>query len=122
MKILVKPHDVIFQMTIEGKGAYQIARILTDEKVMRPSVYVALHDGGNYTPKSADEPCTWGGCSVKNILDKPEYMGHTANFKTLKKSYKDKKKQNRPKDEWLIFENTQEPIVASEVWHTAQKC
>lgn len=58
----------IFNMTIEGKGSYQIARTLTDEKVMRPSVYVALRDGGNYTPKSANEPYTWGGRSVQNIL------------------------------------------------------
>lgn len=112
----------IFNMTIEGKGAFQIARILTDEKVTRPQVYIALRDGGNYTPKSAQEPYNWGGKSVQNILDKPEYMGHTANFKTQKNSYKDKKAKNRPKEDWTIFENTQEPIVDPETWNTAQKC
>ena len=112
----------IFRMTIEGKGAYQIARTLTDEKIIRPQVYIALRDGGKYTPKSANEPYTWGGRSVQNILDKPEYMGHTANFKTQKDSYKTRRGKNRPKDEWVIFENTQEPIIDTETWHSAQKC
>ena len=65
----------IFQMTIEGKGPYQIARTLTDEKVTRSSVYIALRDGGTYTPASVSEPYSWSGCSVKNILARPEYMG-----------------------------------------------
>jgi len=112
----------IFNMTIEGKGAYQIARILTDEKIIRPQVYVALRDGGNYIPDSAKEPYTWGGKSVQNILDKQEYMGHTVNFKTAKENYKSRKTKDRPKDEWVVFENTQEPIIEPETWHTAQKC
>ena len=32
----------IFQMTIEGKGPYQIGKILTDEKITRPSVYIVV--------------------------------------------------------------------------------
>jgi DNA invertase Pin-like site-specific DNA recombinase len=112
----------IFQMTIEGKGPYQIARALTDEKITRPSVYVALRDGGTYTPVSTAEPHTWGGASVKNILAHPEYMGCTANFKTYKDSYKDKKAKFRPQEEWTVFEGTQEAIVDAETWHTAQKC
>ena len=37
----------IFQMTVDGKGPYQIARELSDEKVVRPSVYIAQRDGGH---------------------------------------------------------------------------
>jgi hypothetical protein len=32
-------------MTVEGKGPYQIARTFTDEKILRPSAYIALRDG-----------------------------------------------------------------------------
>ena len=39
-----------------------------------------------------------------------EYLGHTVNFKTTKKSYKSKKKIKNPESEWVIFENTHEPI------------
>jgi hypothetical protein len=112
----------IYRMTIDGKGPFQIARILTDEKVTRPSVYIAKRDGENYTPASASEPHNWGGAAVKNILDRPEYMGCTVNFRTYKDSYKDRKHKIRPREEWSVFENTQEPIVDAETWKTAQKC
>ena len=39
-----------------------------------------------------------------------EYLGHTVNFKTRKKSYKSKKVINNPEREWVIFENTHEAI------------
>lgn len=62
------------------------------------------------------------GVPFRTYWDKPEYMGHTVNFKTFKNSYKDKKCKTLPKEEWTIFENTQEPIVDPETWNTAQKC
>jgi len=112
----------IFQMTIDGKGPWQIAKVLTDENVTRPSTYIAKRDGSRYTPKGASEPYAWSSATVQNTLDRAEYMGCTVNFRTYKDSYKDKKKKFRPKDEWLIIEGTQEPIVDRETWETAQKC
>jgi len=112
----------IFQMTIEGKGTYQIGRTFTDEKIVRPSVYVAVRDGGTYTPTGASEPYKWDGTTVRNILDRAEYMGCTVNFRTYKESYKDKKRKHRPKEERSVFEGTQEAIVDAETWRTAQKC
>ena len=110
----------IFQMTIDGKGPYQIARTLTDEKQLRPTAYIAIRDG--YDIPNPNDKYIWGGQSVKNILDKPEYMGHTVNFRTYKDSFKSKKYKVRPQDEWVIFENTQTPIVDKITWETAQKC
>jgi len=110
----------IFQMTIDGKGPYQIARTLTDEKILRPTAYIALRDG--YDMPNPGDKYNWGGQSVKNILDKPEYMGHTINFRTYKESYKDKKCKRRPKEEWTVFEGTQDPIIDETTWESAQKC
>ena len=110
----------IFQMTIAGKGPYQIARVLTDEKILRPTAYIALRDG--YDIPDPEDKYNWGGRSIQNILDKVEYMGHTANFKTYKDSYKDKKSIQRPPDEWVIFKDTQQPIVDEATWEAAQKC
>ena len=112
----------IFHMTIEGKGPYQIARTLTDEKIMRPSVYIAMRDGGAYTPVGAAQPYTWGGATIVNILGRQEYMGSTVNFRTRKDSYKDNKHVHRPQEEWAVFDGTQEPIVDAATWQTAQKC
>jgi hypothetical protein len=56
------------------------------------------------------------------MVEKPEYMGHTVNFRCYKDSYKDKKCKRRDSDKWVIFEGTQEPIIDKTTWEAAQKC
>lgn len=63
----------------------------------------------------------WSGYVVGQILSKPEYMGHTVNFRSHKQSYKDKNAVMNPREDWLIFENTHEAIVNRETWELAQK-
>jgi len=48
-------------------------------------------------------------------------MGHTVNFRSYKKSYKDKRAIIKPQEEWLIFENAHEAIVDKETWELVQK-
>ena len=110
----------VFEMTIDGKGPYQIARTFTDEKILRPVAYIALRDG--YEIADPDDRYTWMGMTIKNILDRREYMGDTVNFRSHKESFKSKKYKQNPESEWQIFRDTQEPIVSREVWETAQKC
>ena len=111
----------IFRLAVEGHGPYDISRMLTEEKVQCPAYYLAVHGVGtkkNNTDMS--RPHDWYCNTVGTILSKPEYMGHTVNFRTSKKSYKDKRVKNAPED-WLIFENTHEAIVDPETWKLAQQ-
>jgi hypothetical protein len=110
----------VFEMTVDGKGPYQIARTFTDEKILRPSAYIALRDGHEIA--DPDDRYNWMGMTVKNILDRREYVGDTVNFRSRKESFKSKKHLANPESEWQIFENTQEPIVSREMWETARKC
>ena len=48
-------------------------------------------------------------------------MGDTVNFRSHKESYKDKTSVPNPKEDWLIFRDTHEPIVDRETWELAQK-
>ena len=67
----------IYRMAIEGKGPYEIARILATEKVERPSYYLAQRGMGNHQSNyNAADPYTWRGGTVADILSKQEYMGH----------------------------------------------
>ncbi|MCI5864807.1 MAG: recombinase family protein [Cloacibacillus porcorum] len=112
----------IFRLTIEGYGPYEIARILFDDKIETPAVYFGKQNRGIWKSKE-DFPNSynWSGFVVGQILSKPEYMGHTVNFRSHKLSYKDKSSVQNPEDEWLIFENTHEAIVDKETWELAQK-
>ena len=112
----------IYRLSVEGHGAYEIAAILRDDKVERPACYLARHGRG--TQKNTvdmSRPYDWDGHSISYILAKPEYMGHTVNFRSHKESYKDKQRVPNPKEEWLIFENTHEAIVDPETWQLAQR-
>ena len=112
----------IFRLTIDGKGPYDIARILFDNKVETPAVYWGKQNRGIWKSKEEyPNPYNWSGYIVGSILSKPEYMGDTVNFRSHKASYKDKHSVKNPKDEWLIFENTHEAIVDRETWELAQK-
>ncbi len=112
----------IFRLTIEGYGPYEIARILFDDKIETPAVYFGKQNKGVWKSKEEfPNPYNWSGFIVGQILSKPEYMGHTVNFRSHKQSYKDKNPVKNPKDEWLIFENTHEAIVDKETWELAQK-
>jgi len=112
----------IFRLTIDGFGPYEIARILFDDKIETPAVYFAKRNIGLWKSKEEfPNPYNWSGYIVGQIISKPEYMGHTVNFRTHKVSYKDKHSVKNPKEDWLIFENTHEAIVDKETWELAQK-
>lgn len=111
----------IYRMAIEGKGPYETARILALEKIERPSYYLAQRGMGNHKSNyNSTEPYAWRGNTISDILSKPEYMGHTVNFRTYKESYKDKRVKMTPKEDLVIFENTQEAIIDKETWERVQ--
>ena len=112
----------IFQLTIEGHGSYEIATMLCEEKVETPAVYFARQGRGVWKSKEdIPRPYSWNGFAVGQILSKPEYMGHTVNFRTHKESYKDKRAVVHSPEDWLIFEDTHEAIVDRETWELVQK-
>jgi DNA invertase Pin-like site-specific DNA recombinase len=112
----------IFQLSVEGNGPRQIARILMMDRVERPSFYLARQGRGTTLGRAdMSRPYDWTDSTIVDILGKPEYMGHTVNFRSYKPSYKDKKTVKRPPEEWLIFEDTHEAIVDPETWKLAQR-
>ena len=111
----------IFQMAVNGKGPGVIATTLRDEKVETPSYYETTHGICNRVARTdMTRPYDWYPGTVSSILSKPEYMGHTVNFRGYKETYKSKKVTMRPKEEWVIIENAHEAIVDPETWKLAQ--
>lgn len=112
----------IYRMSLEGKGPYEIARILSEEQIERPSYYLAKRGLGTCrSNNNTATPYVWRGATVRDILSKPEYIGHTVNFRSYKESYKDKRAKKTPKEDWVIFKNTQEAIVSEEMWNKVQE-
>ena len=113
----------IFRMTIEGKGPQQIAKALAADGIERTSYYMTRRGFVNYTKFGGEETkYEWNTKTVADLIAKPEYMGHTVNFRTNKESYKDRRRKDNPKNEWMIFENTHPAIIDEETWNLAQRC
>ncbi len=112
--------ELIFQLAVEGNGPGKIARMLRERKIVTPGTLIFQRTGrkDRYDP---DHPCHWNESSVANILEQPEYLGHTVNFKTTKKSYKSKRIVQNPPDKQMVFENTHEAIVTQEIWDVVQQ-
>lgn len=109
----------IFQMYVDGYRIAEIAHKLTEEKVETPTVYNLKK--GIKIRRVSEFPEMWNQITINYILDQMAYAGHTVNFQTMKKSYKSKKQIYLPQEEWLIFRNTQEPIIDEKTFETVQQ-
>ena len=67
------------------------------------------------------KPYEWAGVSVVRMLEKPEYMGDTVNFRTKKLSYKDKVAVKNDSDEIVVFTDTHEAIIDRKTWYMVQE-
>ena len=111
----------IFKMTLEGKGAETIARILQENKVMIPMAYwfsKGLPRGGK---NSQPNPYKWCKTTVSKILANQEYCGDVINFKTYSKSFKNKIRFDNPQENWAIFKDVHEPIIDRDSFLQVQK-
>lgn len=104
-----------FDLCMKGYGPSQITRIFNEKGYTTPTVKknIKWDYTGGYE--------LWSRATVCNILQTPEYLGHTINFKYYKKSYKSKKYYISDKEDWVVFENTQEPIIDQATFDTVQK-
>lgn len=109
----------IFEMFSNGVRMPEIARKLTQEKVETPTLYNLKH--GIKIRRTSEFPEIWSNATIKGILDQIAYAGHTVNFQTTKKSYKNKKQVRLPKEGWVIYRNTQEAIIDEKTFETVQQ-
>ena len=110
----------IFALCIKGYGPSQIARILTERGIDTPVIHFHKHKLPT-SLKLNEDSNIWCSKTVAQILENEQYLGHTINFKTYRKSYKSKKFFINPKEKWVVFENTQEAIIDQDTFDTVQK-
>ena len=109
----------IFAWCVDGLGPTQIAKHLKAAKVPTPTEHWS-NIGRNCSNLPA-VPYNWCSDTVANILSKQEYCGDTVNFRSTTKSFKNKKKIERPPEEWQIFKNTHPAIIDREVFALVQE-
>lgn len=109
----------IFALCIQGYGPSQIAKQLSAKQIMTPTEYWCSI--GRKCAKPPAKEHHWAPDTIAEILGKPEYAGHTVNFKTTRKSFKNKKTIHRPQSEWKVFKNTHPAIICQEDFDLVQQ-
>lgn len=111
----------IYGMTLDGMGTEQIAAQLEREEILTPRAYW-LKKGVKRPGKGKQQPPTkWNSSTVTKILSLQEYCGDILNFKTYSKSYKNKKRIENDRENWVVFKDVHEPIIDRAVWEQVQQ-
>ena len=113
----------IFQEAKSGKSLSEISKGLESDKIFKPDRHRIEIGLKPISSSSHVEtlPYFWTRETLSAILGREEYLGHTVNLRTRKKSYKDKRKVDNPKEDWLVFKNTHEAIIDQETFEIVQK-
>jgi DNA invertase Pin-like site-specific DNA recombinase len=105
----------IFRLSVDGFGPAQIARQLNGEHLLNPSSY-KYERGIMSKPRPCKDPYFWNSTTIHKILDAPEYLGTTINFKTWSKSYKDNRPRLNAPENQMVFEDSHPAIIDEETW------
>jgi site-specific DNA recombinase len=109
----------IYLMRLEGMGISSIVRKLNDSGIIPPRRY--LFEKGLVKSEYYAKQGLWNDNTLLMMLQNPTYIGHLAQRKSTSAFYKGIKSQrNAPKD-WVVVENTHDPIIDSNTFYTVQK-
>ncbi len=111
----------IFRLTADGAGYNKITRIFREEKVMNPITYFNQNNPDYFKADYWRKEFDWHVTSVRAILNNEVYLGMLVYGKRRNKTMKSKQMVKNPREEWIVAENTHEPIILKELWDTAHK-
>ena len=108
----------IYDLFLEGKGTYQIAKLLTGEGIEPPGLQMKMKNVVNNITNTTDK---WNHNTVRRILSNQIYIGNCVQNKSKKISYKSKKMIAIPEEEHTITKNHHKAIIPIDKWELAQK-
>ena len=108
----------IYGMVMEGLPLREISLKLQKQRLRNPGNYLKT---GELYLREDDDPQPWYVGTISNILSSRMYIGDLVQGKKKSRLYKGEKEQLTSKDEWIITENTHEPIVSRETFDAVRR-
>ena len=105
----------IFGMALEGMSCRQIATQLNTEGVPTPAAYAGLP-----VPKSGSYTGLWSSERISEMLQNETYIGNMVQGRSVKLSYKSRKCLHQARENWVVVENTHEPLIDREAFEKVQ--
>ena len=111
----------IFKLYLEGESVDGIARIMEERQHLNCTSYWASKGINRGGKKCQPNPYKWKSNTICEILKRQEYCGDVLNFKTRSQSFKNHNRIDNPREEWMVFKDKHEPIIARETFEKVQK-
>lgn len=109
----------IFKMFCDGIGYVRMTKILREKKILNPQAYFNKNNPNFYKSDYWRQNFDWHATSIRVILNNPVYLGQTTFGRTKVKGKTKKKKVATDESEWIVVENTHEPIIDKATWNLA---
>ena len=109
---------MIFDEFISGNSMIGIVKKLNGMGIPNPTLY-KQQKGFHFTSRT-DNDGLWSDRTVRRILQNQMYIGNMVQGVNRTVNYKVHECRAVPKDEWIIVENTHEPIIDRETFDKAQ--
>lgn len=109
----------IFKMFCDGIGYVRMTKILREKKILNPQAYFNKNNPDYYKSDYWCQNFDWHATSIRVILNNPVYLGQTTFGRTKVKGKTKKKKVATEESEWIVVENTHEPIIDKATWNLA---
>lgn len=107
----------IFALRRGGMSFNKIAKRLNDEKISTPAQY-RREIGQVKTDRYKN--ARWNIFTLKSIVENPVYIGHTVQGRKKSGLCQGRKQQRTQKSEWIIVENTHEPLIDEGTFRAVQ--
>jgi len=114
----------IYRWYIEGLGKSAISRKLNEMGIPSPAKQRFIRDRREDKPEheySRTVSGFWTLQSINGILENPVYIGHMTQGKRTQASYKNPKRLLIAREDWIIAENTHEPIIDKATFDKVQE-
>lgn len=109
----------IFQMFVDEKMGYaQIAKVLNGDGVIGPKAYKHFKRTKEL-PKNYD--AVWKGGTIARMLCNPYYAGDSRHNHHGRDSFGEKKQWEEPAENWILVEDTHDPVVPRALYLKAQE-
>lgn len=112
----------IFRMFADGIGYVRMTKLLREQNVLNPQAYFNQNNPDYY--KTSDywrKPFDWHATSIRAILNNPVYLGKLVFGRSKTKGFFDKRRVHTEESEWVVAENTHEPLITQEQWDTVHQ-
>jgi Site-specific recombinases, DNA invertase Pin homologs len=109
----------LFRESAGGDSGRNIAAKLNTEDVDTPAEYYFKQTGKRAT--RGDNGQQWGSTTIIQLLKNQVYIGNMVQCKRKVSSFKTKKRLVTSPDDWVVVEDTHEPIIDRFTWDCMQR-